>query len=191
MTAPNHPARLNRAVLGVLGLLAVSAGGYLVAAQRGWLHWVNPHTALVPGTAAPPAWVLAVVAAAAVIIGLAALRWLTAQVRRLPRGVRWEVGTPAATGITVLDSATAQEPLVTEIESAPQVRSATARLYGPADAPELALVVTAEPGADLGELRRHILGHAIPRLSQALEIEVIPLTLEIGYADRGRTPRVR
>ncbi|WP_280388089.1 alkaline shock response membrane anchor protein AmaP, partial [Nocardia wallacei] len=173
------------------GLALMVAGGCAIAAWSGRLRWADPDAALVPGTGEPPRWVLVVAAAAAVLIGLAALRWLAAQVTRLPRREAWRIGAPGAAGVTVLDSGTAAAPLVTDIESYPQVRSATARLSGPAGAPELHLVVTAEPDADLTALRRRVLGHAVARLREALEVDIIPVTMELRLADRGRLARAR
>ncbi|RDI43292.1 hypothetical protein [Nocardia mexicana] len=191
MSTANRPARLNRTLLAVIGLALAVAGGCVIAAWSGRLRWADPDAALVPGTAAPPGWVLVAIAVGAVLIGLAALRWLAAQATRLPRRTSWRIGAPGAAGITVLDSRTAAAPLVTDIESDPQVRSATARLSGPAGAPELHLVVTAEPDADLTALRGRILSHAVARLRTALEVDIIPVTMELRLADRGRLARAR
>ncbi|GAB2685653.1 alkaline shock response membrane anchor protein AmaP [Nocardia thraciensis] len=191
MSTANRPARLNRTVLAALGLALAVAGGCAIAAWSGRLRWADPNAALVPGTAAPPDWVLVAIAVGAVLIGLAALRWLAAQATRLPRRTSWRIGAPGVAGVTVLDSRTAAAPLVTDIESYPQVRSATARLSGPSGAPELHLVVTAEPDADLTALRRRVLGHAVARLRAALEVDIIPVTMEWRLADRGRLARAR
>ncbi|MFF0493383.1 alkaline shock response membrane anchor protein AmaP [Nocardia sp. NPDC004068] len=187
MSSINRPARLNRSLLGLIGLLIAAAGGYAVAAHLGALPWVDRDATLVPGTADPPLWVEYLVVAGAVVLALAALRWLAAQVGRLPRATEWAVGTPAATGRTVLASDTAAAPLAAHIESYDDVRSVTARLSGPSRAPELHLVVTAAPDADLTELRRRILGHAVPRLRQALDVEIVPVSMELRLDSRGRS----
>ncbi|WP_280378930.1 alkaline shock response membrane anchor protein AmaP [Nocardia wallacei] len=191
MSTVNRPARLNRTLLLLIGLVLVAAGAYAIVAWLGHLSWADPDATLVPGTAAPPRWVLILVAVGAVLIGLAALRWLAAQATRLPRRTLWRIGATRDAGTTVLDSGVAAAPVVTDVESYPQVRSAAARLSGPADAPELHLVVTAEPDTDLAALRKHILGHAVARLREALEVEFVPVTLELRLADRGRLARAR
>ncbi|MCM6776345.1 alkaline shock response membrane anchor protein AmaP [Nocardia sp. CDC159] len=178
----NRPARLNRGLLGLLGLLIAAAGAGAIAAHLGRLRWVDSGSSLVPGTAAPPHWVLYLAIVLAIVLGLASLRWLAAQVTRLPRPTRWQIGAPEPTGVTVVGSDTAATPLVADIESYADVRDVTARLTGSGRAPELHLVVTTEPDADLTEVRRRILGHAVPRLRQALEVEIIPVTMEMRLA---------
>jgi hypothetical protein len=53
------------------------------------------------------------------------------------------------------------------------VRSATARLTGPHAHPALHLRVTADDGASLVDLRRHIDEVAVPRLVGALELPAL------------------
>ncbi|MBF6174868.1 alkaline shock response membrane anchor protein AmaP [Nocardia blacklockiae] len=191
MSTVNRPARLNRTLLALLGVALAAAGGYLIVAWTGRLSWADQNGTLVPGTAAPPLGVLIGIAAGAVLLGLVLLRWLAAQTTRLPRWTSWRIGDTDAAGTTVLDSGIAAEPVVADIEGYPQVRSVTARLSGPSGAPELHLVVTAEPDADLAALRRRILEHAVARLREALEVEIVPVTMELRLADRGRLARTR
>ncbi|RDI69010.1 hypothetical protein [Nocardia pseudobrasiliensis] len=187
MSALNRPARLNRSLLGLLGVVVAAAGGFAIAAHLGRVSRVDSGAPLVPGTEDPPRWVFYLAVAGAVIVGLGCLRWIAAQLVRLPRPVRWQLGVPDPSGETVLDSDIAAAPLAAEVESYGEVDAVTARLAGLADSPQLHLVVTAAADADLTELRRRILGHAVPRLRQALEVEVIPVTMELRLADRGRT----
>lgn len=187
----NRPARLNRFLLGLLGLVLMLAGAYVIAAYAGALGWVDPDAPLVPGTAEPQPWVFVVVVVGAVVIALAALRWMAAQFVRMPSRMRWHIGTVGSAGETVLDSHVAAQPVRTEIESYEGVRSAQANLSGPGRAPELNLVVTAEPDVDVTALRRRILDEAVQRLCAALEVEAIPVSLELRLADRGRTARAK
>ncbi|MFG1797581.1 alkaline shock response membrane anchor protein AmaP [Nocardia sp. NPDC049149] len=191
MSRVNRPAGLNRTVLGLTGLLLLAAGGLAVAAHYGRLRWVHAGDTLVPGTAAPPTWVLVVAVAAAVLIGVLCLRWLLAQVYRMPKSRTWRTGGSEPAGTTVLASSTAAAPVAADIESYPGVRSAAAWLSGERTAPELHLVVTAEPSADIADLRRRILGHAVPRLREALAVDAIPVTLELDFAEDRRPARVR
>ncbi|SEF24570.1 hypothetical protein SAMN05421837_102771 [Amycolatopsis pretoriensis] len=55
-----------------------------MATHFGRLRVVDPASALVPGTAGPPTWVLYAAAAVAVLLGLPALRWILAQLARRP-----------------------------------------------------------------------------------------------------------
>ncbi|WP_067828865.1 hypothetical protein [Nocardia inohanensis] len=179
----NRPARLNRSLLALLGLLLVAAGGYAIAAQRGWLSWVDRSAALTPGDAAPPHWVFYAVIAGAIVVGLLCLRWLSVQLFRMPSAVEWQLADANSAGGTVLSSATAAAAVAADIESFDHVDSASAWLSGPGRAPELHVIVTADPRADLTELRRRILGEALPRLRQALEVGVIPVTMELRLTD--------
>ncbi|UGT41671.1 alkaline shock response membrane anchor protein AmaP [Nocardia yamanashiensis] len=187
MITVNRPARLNRTLLAVLGLLLLAAGGYVMAAQRGWLSWVDRSAALTPGDAPPPRWVFYATITAAVVLGLLCLRWLSAQLFRLPSAVEWQLADENSAGSTVLSSKTAAAAVAADIESFDRVDSAAAWLSGPGRAPELHLIVTVEPDADLTELRRRILGEAVPRLREALEVGVIPVTMELRLTgDRAR-----
>lgn len=184
MTTLNRPARLNRALVALTGLLLLAAGGYAVAANRGWLAWVNSAAPLAPGTGAPPRWALAAIVAGAVVVGWLCLRWLVAQVFRLPRAVEWELPGGNSAGATVLASSVAADAVADDIESFAQVRSVSAFLSGPSRAPDLHLIVTAEPGADITALRRRILAEAVARLRDALEVGIIPVTMELRFADK-------
>ncbi|PPJ24123.1 alkaline shock response membrane anchor protein AmaP [Nocardia nova] len=190
-SSANRPARLNRALLALIGLALILVGAYAILAHAGMLHWVDRDAPLVPGTAEPSQWVFVAVVAGAVVVGLAALRWLAAQFARLPARMRWHIGTAGNAGETLMDSNVAAAPVATDIESYPEVRSARARLSGPGGAPHLHLVVTAEPDADLTALRRRILSDAVNRLRQALEVDAVPVSLELRLADRGRTARAK
>ncbi|MFI6869483.1 alkaline shock response membrane anchor protein AmaP [Nocardia sp. NPDC050406] len=191
MTTVNRPARLNRSLLALIGLLLLAAGGYLIAAQRGWLGWADRSEPLTPGTAAPPTWVFYAIVVGAIVLGLLCLRWLGAQLFRMPNSVKWQLSEDKSAGDIILSSSTAADAVAADIESFDGVRSASAWLSGPGRAPELHLVVTAGPETDLTELRRRILGEAVARLRQALEVGVIPVTMELRVAEDRKPARVR
>ncbi|MCX4093583.1 alkaline shock response membrane anchor protein AmaP [Nocardia sp. alder85J] len=191
MSRTNRPAALNRAVLGFTGALLLAAGALAVAAHDGRVRWIHADDTLVPGTAAPPTWVLWAVGVAAVLLALLCLRWLSAQLFRMPKSVTWRTGSIEGAGTTVLESSTAAAPVATDIESYRGVRAASAWLAGERTAPELHLLVTAEPTADITELRRTILGHAVTRLCTALEVETMPVSLELDFAEDRKPARVR
>lgn len=191
MTRNTRPARLNRTLLAVLGVALMAAGGLAVAAHFDRLPWVDADSTLVPGTAAPPDWVLWAVVVGAVVLGLLCLRWLLAQVFRMPKPRWWRMETEGSAGRTMLSSTTAAAPVAADIETMPEVRAAAAWLSGPLTAPELDLRVTAESDADIGELRRRILDGAVARLRRALEVDEIAVRLELRIADAGRRARVQ
>lgn len=174
---PNRPARLNRTVLAVLGLVCLAAGGVVLLIGTGLLGGLLPVPAdapLLPPGLVIPGWGPSAVAAVAVVIGLLALRWLIAQTIRRPAGSNWQISPDTTTGTTHIDSHAAVRPLADEIEDYPGVRSATASLTGPRQQPHLYLRVSADDHADISELRRRIGSNAIPRLMQALNLPALP-----------------
>jgi hypothetical protein len=173
---PNRPARLNRTVLTLLGMLCLAAGAVVLLGGTGLLGSRLPvpaYAPLLPPGPALPEWGAAVVAAVAIVIGLLALRWLIAQTIRRPASSSWQLSPDTATGTTRIDSDAAARPLADEIEDYPGVRSATARLTGPRGHPHLYLRVSADDRVDISDLRRRIDEHAIPRLTHALNLPAL------------------
>ena len=184
MTGVNRPAALNRFLLGVIGLVLLAAGGFGLAAHFRVLPFVDPAAPLVTGTAEPPGWALYAIAAAAVVAGLLALRWLIAQLARRPRTRIWRFETDPAQGRTELHADTAVAPCVEELRAHPGVEQARASLAGSRENPFLALVVTCAPDADLSEIRGRITAESLPRLKETLGLDDIPVAIEFRFARR-------
>ena len=178
MTGLTRPARLNRTVLAVVGVVLLAVGGFTVATYLGMLTVVDPRSALVPGTEAPPTWVLYVVAAVAIIAGTLMVRWLLAQLVRTPKTHTWRLEQDSDRGRTELASSTATAPLVGELTTYTGVRAAHATLAGTPGAPVLALVINLEADGDLTAVRDRIHTHALPRLRKALDLDALPVTVE-------------
>jgi hypothetical protein len=178
MTGRNRPARLNRVVLAVVGLLLVTAGGFAVATHLGLLTYVDPDSALVPGTEAPPTWVLYAVAVVAIIVGTLMVRWLLAQLVRTPRTGVWRFEQDSARGRTELAASTATTPFVGELTTYTGVHTAHATLAGTREAPALVVVINLEQTGDLAAVRERIETHGLPRLRQALDLDTLPATVE-------------
>lgn len=178
MTGLNRPARLNRIGLAVAGVVLVAAGGFAVATHLGMLTIVDPHSALVPGTEAPPTWVLYVVAAVAIIAGTLMVRWLLAQLVSTPKTHTWRLEQDSDRGRTELAASTATAPLVGELATYIGVHAAHATLTGTREAPVLALVINLEQDGDLTAIRERIETHGLPRLRQALDLDALPATVE-------------
>ncbi|NUP28416.1 MAG: alkaline shock response membrane anchor protein AmaP [Nocardia sp.] len=191
MARSNHPAIANRAVLAVLGAVLATVGGLALAAHFDRLNWVDTDARLVPGTAAPPTWVFVAVIAGAAVLALLCLRWLFAQAFRMPASRTWRIEADGAAGRTTVASRTAAAPVAADIEEFPGVRSASAWLTGSRETPELFLVVTAEPDADMAALRQRIADDAVTDLRHALEIDEIAVELELRVADAARPARLR
>lgn len=187
---PNRPARLNRTVLVLLGLLCLAVGGAVLLVGTGLLGDLLPVQAdapLLPLGLVLAAWLPAVVAAVAIIIGLLALRWLAAQPIRRPPSSIWQLSPDTRTGTTHIDSNAAARPLADEVEDYPGVRSATARLTGPRPHPHLHLRVSADDHADISDLRRRIDDDAIPHLAHALNLPALPADMLLRLVNAGGT----
>lgn len=166
---------MNRFSLGLLGFVLLVAGGAAVAVHLGRVPQVDRNAPVLPGTALPPAWVLWVVAAAAVVVALVCLRWLAAQIpRRKVATWRWA----DEAGATRITTATAAAPFAEEVTTYPGVRKVEAALTGPHTAPRLALVVRAHGDADLRGIRRRIDDEGLPRLREALGTPDLHATVE-------------
>ncbi|MFD2468692.1 alkaline shock response membrane anchor protein AmaP [Amycolatopsis silviterrae] len=180
----NRPAALNRVLLAVIGFVLLAAGGFGLATHFRVLRVIDPESPLVPGTGEPPAWVFYVIAAAAIAVGLLALRWLLAQLAHRPRTGVWRFETDPAYGRTELHADDAVAPFTEELRGYPGVHKASASLAGTREQPSLALIVTCEQDADLGEVRRRITEESLPRLQEALELKDIPVAIEFRFTSR-------
>jgi hypothetical protein len=192
VTDLNRPARLNRGLLVVLGLVLLAAGGFAVATHFRKLTLLAPDSPLIPGTGLPPTWVLYVVAGAAIVLGLLTLRWLAAQLTRKPRSQVWrfESDPDSVDGTTALAASVAVEPFVAELAACPGVHDAHATLAGPRTAPRLAAVLSVDQDGDLAEIRRELESTVLPRLRQALDLDELPVTLEVRFSTKTRTARI-
>jgi hypothetical protein len=183
MTGVNRPARLNRFLLAVIGVVLVIGGGLVLAASLGMLS-VDPATALVPGTDLPPTWALYVVAAGAVVLALLCLRWLAAQLATKPKSHTWRIADDAEAGHTELAARIATTPFAAEIAEYPGIHAAYADLTGTRHTPALVVVVTTEHGADLTDIRHRLTTHGLPRLRNALDLTSLPVTVEFRFTTR-------
>lgn len=178
--------RGNRAVLIVIGLLLTAAGGLGLALSYGAFGDGRARQpVLTPATRdfvhRNHGWFWLAVAAAAVVLGLLALRWLLTQtgtdrVRQLPLEPDTRAGstTLAANALTAAVSG--------EIESYHGVRQAGARLLHDPRRPDLILSVAVNDRADLAALRRRIEEEAITHARHAVGRDVLPVRLQLRLA---------
>ncbi|MFP5071175.1 alkaline shock response membrane anchor protein AmaP [Pseudonocardia nantongensis] len=177
---PNRPARLNRALLTVAGLLLLLGGAYLLLRGLGLLTEAlglpgqDPQAVLLPPTLSTPEWLTWVVIVAGVVIGLLCLRWLLAQTGHRARSQAWQFADAQEPGQTRMDSIAAATAVAAEIETYTGVHSARAVLTGDRGAPQLHLTLGLAEHASLDELRARIDAEALPRLRQALELDTLP-----------------
>lgn len=195
MASPNRPARLNRTLLILLGLLLLLAGGFGLAFGTGLLGGLlpglDPSAPLLPDQISPPTWAAYATIVVAVIVGLLCLRWLLAQTQRRPKTGTWTLGDrgdSSPTGVTTLDSDHAADALAADIEGYEHVSKAAAALVGDHRHPVVHLEVTAETTADLAVLRDRITSHALVRLRAALDSDGadVDMILRLTSPDSGR-----
>lgn len=179
----NRPATLNRVLLTFFGLLLVAAGSIPAAIRFHWLPILGGDRPLVPGTDLPPNWALYVAAAAGIVVVLAGLRWLAAQLGRKPRGRIWRFESDA--GSTELATTAAVAPFADELRAYPGVHTATATLAGTRDDPVLVAVVSVEQDGDPREIRDRIRAAGIPRLCQALDLDSLSTQVEFRFTTTG------
>ncbi|QIZ38095.1 alkaline shock response membrane anchor protein AmaP [Saccharopolyspora sp. ASAGF58] len=189
MASPNRPARLNRILLVLIGVVLLAGGVCILASALGAMPLLAPEAPVVSTVPPLAGWVPWVVAVVAVIVGLLCLRWLLAQTLRRAKTGTWQLSQNPRKGQTRLDTDTAAAPLVEEIETYPGVHRARARLAGTRAHPVLHLAVVTEDRADIRQVRHRIDAEAIPRMRQALELEHLDsdLLLRLGTAHSART----
>ena len=175
-------ARGNRLGLAVTGLLLLAAGGALLLASRGLLGAGSDRAGLYPERARRlvadgSSWLWPVLAAAALLLALACLRWLLVQPRtdrlrhvvvdtydRDDRDDRDDtdgaLGGPAP-GRTRMPAHAVTDAIEDDLAALPGVRRATAALAGPPDAPELWLAVSTDADADLGRVRAAVVDRVV------------------------------
>lgn len=181
MTSLNRPARLNRTLLAVFGVLLLGSGSLALAGHFGQLTFLDSGATLIPTTADPPTWALWVTAAAAVAVGLLILRWLVARLSRRPKTHTWHLEQNPEQGRTELAAKTATAPFLGEITTYPGVHSARAMLAGTRQSPALAMVISTEQGGDLTTINHRLTTQGLPRLRQALDLDTLPVTVEYRF----------
>ena len=187
---PNRPARLNRTVLAVLGLLLLLSGAFVLLVGSGAAPTatarlpVRADLPILPAGFTAGPWLPWIGLAAAVVVGVAALWWLVAQTVRAPPTGTWQLADDPRRGTTELNTAAAAAPLAEEVSTYPGVRAATARLVGAHQHPRLHLRVTAEDGAALPDLRQRIDEVAVPRLVGALDLTALDADLVVRLTGR-------
>lgn len=184
MTNLNRPARLNRSLLAVVGLLLLAAGGFAVATHFGALTLVGPDSPLAPAVGDPPTLALYSTVVAAFVIGLLTLRWLLAQLARKPKTHTWRFEQDPDRGRTELAASTAIEPFLDEVSAYPGVHAAHATLAGTRATAALALVVSVEQHGDLVAIRRELDTVGLPRLRRALDLDILPVTVEFRFSTK-------
>ncbi|MFC0546201.1 alkaline shock response membrane anchor protein AmaP [Kutzneria chonburiensis] len=179
MTGMNRPARLNRFLLALIGLVLLAAGGFAVAAHYGRLRIVERQAGVLYTADTPATGVLLAAGGVAVVIGLLSLRWLFAQLSRAPKAGVWRL--EGDDGVSRFASNVATTPFCGEIEAYPGVRAARAVLAGTMAAPRMMVVVIAGQDADVTDIRQRLETEGLPRLREALDLDILPASVEFRF----------
>jgi hypothetical protein len=174
----NRPARLNRTVLALLGLVLLGAGGFVLAVHFGRLTVVSSTASVLPHPGTPRTWEYYAVAAGAIVVGLLCLRWLAAQLAVRPKTGVWQLEPDPTHGRTEVAAGLVVAPFAEEVTAYPGVRTVQATLAGTHRDPALSMVISAAQDADLTAIRAQLAAEGLPRLRQALDLAALPATVE-------------
>ncbi len=195
-TITNRPGRLNRSLLLLLGLLCLAGGTAALATAAGLLGGAVPAEQPVltgPATAylTEQAWVPWAAAALGVVLALAGLRWLLAQLPRRSSPGQVSLGGDSRHGSTRLDASTVADAVEADVQGYAGVRSAHAAISGDRTEPTLTLSLVLDPGSDVRALQERIRDHAQARLARALGAGSVSTRLLVSMGRGGGGTTVR
>ena len=182
------PARTNRVVLALLGLLLLAAGvlglllSYAVLDRRA-TGPVLPRQ--VRTFAGDNPWFWWLLALAALLVALLGLRWLLAQART-NRVASLDLTTDSRDGITTVPAGVITDAVEKEAADIAGVEGATARLRSHRGGSRLDLTATLTHRADLAHVRARLEGEVVTHVRQALDRPDLPVLIELHPEARPR-----
>lgn len=190
-TPTNRIDRVNRAVLLLLGLALLSAGGYGLA--RGFYAFGDAEAdgpLLLPNfrdfVARNSGWFWPAVAVGALVVAYLAFRWLRAQFPAFQSVGHLDLTRGSTRGATTLRASGATNAVAADLERHLSVVSAKARLISDHPVPELDLRVEVVENSDLMDVRRYI-EHVLERFRRMTQAQEVEARLRVGL----RQERVR
>ncbi|MUL39928.1 alkaline shock response membrane anchor protein AmaP [Streptomonospora sp. PA3] len=183
-------ARGNRWGLALVGGVLVAAGAVALAVGAGLLGPEPAATELgawPSGTEVVRIWLGYAVVAAAVLVGLPALRWMLVQGRT--DSVRRVVVDPDGSGLTEMPSGAARGAFEGAVGEYAGVRRARARLTDSVHTPHVRLDLTVDEDADVPALWRRVHAEALEDLRTALELERLPAVIRLSMSAPPKNPR--
>jgi hypothetical protein len=187
-----HADRTNRITLLLLALLLIAAGLDAGAASLGRYGRTTQHSRLMANPTgrffgAQGAWLWLVVAAAALIVVILALRWLAAVLFSTDRSGDLLIAPGGRPGRTILAAGALTDAVGGEIDSYRGVDTARARLIGDPGRPRLVVTAILEETADLAALRHRIETEALTHARTALGNPALPVQLDLTVTTRRAT----
>jgi hypothetical protein len=183
-------SRVNRTLLTLLGvLLAVGAGLGLALSfgafgtGRASRPVLDPEISQFASDNA--GWFWPVVAAITVLLGLLALKWLTAQLSGDKVG-ELDLERDRSRGSTRVSSRAVTDAVTAELEGQRGVQGACAKFRGDSREPDLDLTVSVDDSADLGTVRQRIESTTVQHARQALGRPDMRVRLHVELVPRQR-----
>jgi hypothetical protein len=189
-----HADRTNRTMLILFALLLIAVGLDAGAASIGVYGTSTKNSTLMNNPTgryfgAHGVWLWPVVAVAALIIALLALRWLIALLFSTDRSGDLLIHPSTGAGRTTLANGALTDAVVGEIEGYRGVNAVRARLIGDPVAPELVVTAGLEETADFTGLRQRIETEALTHARQAVGNMALPTQLDLTITTK-RAARV-
>ncbi|OFE14998.1 hypothetical protein BA895_07605 [Humibacillus sp. DSM 29435] len=122
-----------------------------------------------------------------IVLALLGLAWLVAQVPHTRSAAPLRLRDDAATGLTSATSAVLADVVVADLETLPDVTSASAVLRGSASRPQLTLKLTASDRSDVRALLSSVQTGPVSRLAGALDTTLEHLGVQVDVSPERRT----
>jgi hypothetical protein len=179
-----HADRTNRLMLVLFALLVLAAGAAGMAASTGVFGAAFSRQALFDNRVSSyighhGGWLWPAVAGACLLLALACLRWILALLASTDRV--GEITIPCGTdqGTTILQPAAITDALTREISAYRGVDTAKGRVIGDGHNPEIVLIVSPAPSADLHALHHRIEAEALAHARRALGKPTLSIQLDL------------
>jgi len=179
-----HADRTNRLVLALFGLLVLVAGAGGMSASIGVFGAAFSRQTLFDNRASGfighhGGWLWPAVAGACLLLALACLRWILVLLASTDRVGDITIPGDTDQGTTILQPAAITDALTREVSAYHGVDMAKGRVIGDGGDPEIVLIVTPSPSADLHALHRRIGAEALAHARRALGKPSLPIQLDL------------
>jgi hypothetical protein len=184
----SRTTRTNRLLLGLLGLVLLAAGAGGLALGLGVFGSRRADQPVISNSVTDTAshrWFWPLVAVAAAIIAVLALRWLLVQTRT-DRVRAFDLEADRSRGRTILQTGAVVDAVSEEVRGYRGVTKAHTSVRGSAGAPELVLRTSLDGRAPARDVAERVVTETAPHTREALDAPELPVRLEMRLAPRTR-----